>query len=135
VEDDMADATTAGTAKLDDATKQVKPKARKAATHLRAVTTEPIVETKEIAEDRLAALREQIADLAEQVEEYAEDRLEDARDLIANVADAGTALAARAGRQTLSTARAVRDDPLPLIVGLGVVAILTAMVVGNANRR
>ena len=131
----MADATTAGTAKLDDVNKQVKSKTRKAATHLRAVTSEPIAETKEIAEDRLTALREQIAALAGQVEDYAEERLEDARDLIANVADAGTVLAARAGRQTLSTARAVRDDPLPLVVGLGVVAILTAMVVGNANRR
>jgi hypothetical protein len=131
----MADATTAETTKSDAAVTRAKSKSRKAATHLRAVITEPVVETKDVAEDGLTALREQISDLARQLEEYAEERLEDARDLIANVADAGTVLAERAGRQTVSTARAIRNDPLPMIVGLGVVAILTAMVVGNANRR
>jgi hypothetical protein len=131
----MADATTAETTKPDELVKQVKSKARKAATHLRAVVTEPVVETTDVAEDVITALREQISDLARQVEEYAEDRLDDARDLIANAAEAGSVLAERAGRQTLSTARAIRSDPLPLIVGLGVIGILTAMIVGNANRR
>jgi hypothetical protein len=134
-EDDMAEATTAETPKPGNAIKQVKTRTRKAASHLRAVTTEPMVEAEDAAEDRVASLREQISELAQQVEAYAEDRLDDARDLVASVADAGTVLAARAGRQTLATARAVRNDPLPLIVGLGVVALLTAMVVGNVNRR
>ncbi len=131
----MAEATTAETPKPGNAIKQVKTRTRKAASHLRAVTTEPMVEAEDAAEDRVASLREQISELAQQVD-TAEDRLDDARDLVASVADAGTVLAARAGRQTLATARAVRNDPLPLIVGLGVVALPpAAMVVGGINRR
>jgi len=132
----MADGETPETPpKTDEAIKRVKTQTRKAAVHLRAVVAEPAAEIKDDADEGLVSLRQQIADLARQVEQYAGDRLEDAQGLVSNAADAGTVLAARAGRQTLATARAVQKDPLPLVVGLGVLALLTAIVLGNATRR
>jgi hypothetical protein len=53
-----------------------------------------------------------------------EDRFNDAR-----------GLAQSAGRQTIVAARAVRDDPLPVIVALGVVALLAALIIGRNNNR
>jgi hypothetical protein len=131
----MADIATAEIPKADEAVRQIKTRTRRAVTHLRAVTAEPIAEAKDATEDGIISLREQIGDLAKQVEQFAEDRFEDAQEVVANVADGGVILAARAGRQTLATARAIRDDPLPLIVGLGVVALTAAFIVGNSNRR
>ena len=86
-------------------------------------------------EDRVASLGTQIAELTHQVEQFAEDRWDDARELAAGVEHASTVAARRVGRSTVAAARAVRDDPLPMIVGLGVLALLAAFVLGQSGPR
>jgi hypothetical protein len=123
----------ADVAKADEVVKPIKARTRKAATHLRAVTSEPMVEVKRDVDEHVASLREQIAALAHQVEQFAEDRYGEAHELVSNIGDAGAVLSARAGRQTIAAARSIRNDPLPTIVALGVLSLLAAIVVGRVN--
>jgi len=101
--------------------------------------TEALAQTTSTVEsellERIASLREQLADLARQVEAFAQDQLTEARDLAAEVGNAGADVARRAGRRTASAARAVRDDPIPVVVALGVLALLTAFFVARRQEQ
>ena len=80
-------------------------------------------------------LGEQVSALAQQVEQFAEERYGDARELAGNVAGAGAEVAARAGRQTAATVNAIRRDPLPALVALGILGLLLALVLGRSGQR
>ena len=108
---------------------------RRAAADLRTATVDVAADVGEELEDRVASLGDQLQWLAEQVEQFTEERYGRARELVAQVGDAGAVLADRAGRQTRAAARAVRNDPLPIVVALGVLAVLAAIVIGRANNR
>jgi hypothetical protein len=87
------------------------------------------------AEGLIDSLREQIGALAAGLEHFAEERYEQARATAGSVADAGSIVAARAGRQTLATAQAIRRDPLPALVAVGVLSLLIALFMGTMKRR
>jgi hypothetical protein len=118
-----------------DVVRPLKARSRKAASHLKAVTAETAAEARDDAEGLIDSLREQIGALAAGIEHFAEERYDQARATAGSVADAGAVVAARAGRQTVATANAIRRDPLPTLVAVGVVSLLLALLLGVAKRR
>ena len=130
----MADISTAA-----EAVPPSKARTRRAASHLKAVTAEAAAdvadETADEARGLVHLLGEQVSALAQQVEQFAEERYGDARELAGNVAGAGAEVAARAGRQTAATANAIRRDPLPALVALGILGLLLALVLGRSGQR
>jgi hypothetical protein len=125
----------ADTANAADVVRPIKARTKRAASHLRAVTTETAAETADGAHGLVQSLGEQVGALAQQVEQFAEDRYGDAREIAGNVADAGAVVAGRAGRQTVAAANAIRRDPLPALVALGVVGLLLALLFGRSAHR
>lgn len=95
--------------------------------------SEMAAETEDDLEDRFAELREQVKVMRDQFEAYAGRRMHDIRDTAAETLHQGGRAVRAAGRQATAVGVAVRHDPLPTIVGLGVIAALTALVV--AGRR
>jgi len=118
-----------------DTVRPLKTRARKAASHLKAVTTETAAEANEDAQGLIDSLRHEIGALAAEVEHYAEERYDQARAAAGAVADAGAIVAARAGRQTVAAANAIRRDPLPALVAVGILSLLLALVLGATQRR
>lgn len=129
----------------DDIRDAVKPVAKRVRTAAKRVGTQVRVARAQLADDiddgvddiegRVESLSEEIAVLARQIERFAGHRLDDVRDLAAEVGSAGTVAVRRAGRQTAAAARAVREDPLPTVIALGVLALLATFVVSRANQR
>lgn len=78
-------------------------------------------------EHRLNELREELGSLALRLEDYAADRIGDARDIVVEAGHQGARAARNVGRQANAVGQAVREDPLPTVVALGVIALLTAM--------
>ena len=115
-----------------DVVRPLRTHARQATSHLKAVAAESGARD---AEGLIDSLREQIGALAAGLEQFAEQRYEQARATAGSVADAGAIVAARAGRQTLATANAIRRDPLPALVAVGVLSLLIALFMGVAKRR
>jgi ElaB/YqjD/DUF883 family membrane-anchored ribosome-binding protein len=80
----------------------------------------------------LTSLRKEIATLAESVNDYGGNRLSDlqhgATALAREVQQQLPAVAKQASRQAGIAARAVRNDPLPTIVMLGTIALVSALV-------
>jgi hypothetical protein len=113
----------------------LRTRSRKAASHLKAVATETADSARGDAEGLIDSLRDQIGALATGIEHFAEERYDQARATAGNVADAGAVVAARAGRQTVATANALRRDPLPALVAVGVVSLLLALFMGTMKRR
>jgi hypothetical protein len=86
-------------------------------------------------EEHVAGLSEQLADLAHRVERYAADSAAGTRDLVAGAGYAGARAGRIAGRQLASTARAVRDDPLPTMAAFGVLALIAMVVFSRRDAR
>jgi hypothetical protein len=125
-ETEMADIAT-------DVLRPLRTHARQATSHLKAVAAETAGERD--AEGLIESLRQQLGALAAGIEQFAEERYEQARATAGSVADAGSIVAARAGRQTLATAHAIRRDPLPALVAVGVLSLLLALFMGTTKRR
>jgi hypothetical protein len=115
--------------------KAVRARGGRAAARLKTATVHAAADVGDELEDRVSSLSEQLAGLTQQVEHFASERYDEARELVANVGDAGAALADRAGRQTRAAAQAVRNDPMPTVLTLGVLALLAAIVIGRVNNR
>jgi phage host-nuclease inhibitor protein Gam len=115
--------------------KAVRARGQRAAARLRTAAVDAATDVEDELEEQVASLSDQLARLAQQVEQFAEERYGDARELVASVGDAGAALASRARRQTRVAARAVREDPLPTVVAVGVLALLAAIIIGRMNDR
>jgi len=113
----------------------LKSRSRKAASQLKAVARETADTARGDAEGLIDSLRDQIGALAAGIEHFAEERYDQARATAGSVADAGSIVAARAGRQTLATANAIRRDPLPVLVAVGVISLLLALFMGTMRRR
>jgi len=122
-------------AEATDVVRPLKTRSRKAASHLKAVAAETADAARGDAEGVIESLREQIGALAAGIEHFAEERYDQARSTAGSVADAGAIVAARAGRQTVATANAIRRDPLPALVAVGVVSLLLALFMGFMKRR
>jgi len=115
--------------------KAARVRGQRAAARLKTATVEAAADVEDELEEQVASLSAQLAGLAQQVERFAEERYGDARELLANVGDTGAALASRARRQTGVAARAVRDDPLPAVIAVGVLALLAVVIIGRVNDR
>jgi hypothetical protein len=129
-ETEMADIANAA-----DVVRPIKARTRKAASHLQAVASEAATEAGGDVHSLIDSLREQVSALAAQAERFAEERYDEAREIAGNVADAGAVAAARAGRQTVAAASAIRRDPLPAIVAVGIIGLIIALLIGQTGRR
>jgi hypothetical protein len=104
--------------------RRAKPKSAAASSRQKTVASKATVASEDDLHDRVAALRDQAAVLAQSMEQLVEGRFTDAR-----------SLARSASRQAVVAARAVRDDPFAAIVALGIVALVAALVVGRERDR
>jgi len=129
----------------DDIGDAMKPAAKKGRTAAKRVGTQVKVARAKLVddledgageiEDRVESLGQEIATLAHQLERFAGHRLDDVRDMASEFGSAGEVAVRRAGQQTAAAARAVRQDPLPTVVALGVLALLAAFLISRANQR
>ena len=129
----------------DEIEKAVTPVVRTAKTAAKRVGTQVKVARAKVADDlddkteeleeRITSLGDEISVLAHQIERFAGHRLDDVREMASDLGEAGTVAVRRAGRQTVAAARAVRDDPLPTVVALGIVALLATFVMTRMDRR
>jgi hypothetical protein len=125
-----------------DDTEKAKETVKQAARELSQRASELGGEAKDAVEDsqvelagRLDELRDQVAALAQRFEDFAAERLDDVREIAAETADRGGRAVQAAGRRAQSVGAAVREDPLPVVVGLGIIALLTALLIGRSNSR
>jgi hypothetical protein len=116
----------------DDDPQGAKGRGSAAAARQAEAIAEAVPEVEEEIEDelgeQLSSLRGQIADIAREIEGLAAEAVLEARDLARGASYMGAMAARRAGRTAVSAARGVREDPLPMVIGLGVLALLTAMI-------
>lgn len=134
----MADAEDEIENQVKPAVRTVKTAAKRVGAQVkvaRAKVADELDDQAEELEERIASLSEEISTLAHQIERFAGHRLDDVREMAADLREAGTVAVRRAGRQTVAAARAVREDPLPTVVALGVVALLATFVMARMNQR
>ena len=86
-------------------------------------------------EEHVAGLSDQLAELRVRVEHFAERSAAGARDLVSGASYAGAMATRQAGHQVVRAARAVRSDPLPAILGLGILTLVTAVIVTRWDDR
>lgn len=81
---------------------------------------------------QIAALREEIAAISDSVNKYSNHRLSDAQHNAVAVVDQvrhqGVVAARQIGRQANVAGRAVQENPIPVIVALGTVALISALI-------
>ncbi|UXN69566.1 hypothetical protein N8A98_20445 [Devosia neptuniae] len=81
---------------------------------------------------QIAALRKEIAGIADAVSDYSDHGLHDVQHnalaLANEVRHQGAAVAKQVSRQAGVASRAARDHPVPLIIALGTIALLSALV-------
>lgn len=81
--------------------------------------------------DHVAALRQEIVAIAEAINEYGGERLHGvqrgAAQLAKDVQHQLPVVARQVSRQASSAGRAVRQDPLPVVVAVGTVVLLAAL--------
>ena len=130
-DDGFGDATKPTAKKVRTAAKRVGTQVKVA----RAKLVDDLEDGAGEIEDRVESLGQEIATLAHQLERFAGHRLDDVRDMASEFGSAGEVAGRRAGRQTAAAARAVRQDPLPTVVALGVLALLAAFLISRANQR
>jgi len=132
IDKNLDEAKNAAKSAIKSASTEVSARASKTADRV----SEAVSEIDDDLEGRFAELREQVAAIRDQLEEFAAERLEDVKDVAAETLHQGGRAVRAAGRQASAVGVAVRNDPLPAIVGLGVIALLTALVIGrNAEGR
>jgi hypothetical protein len=82
--------------------------------------------------DQLATLRKEIAAISDAVSDYSGHQLGDvernARAVAREVRHQGAVVARQVSRQASVAGKAVQDNPLPVIVVLGTIALLSALV-------
>lgn len=82
--------------------------------------------------EQLAALRKEIASISEAVSDYGGDTLGDmqhnARALAKEVRHQGAVVAREVNRQASVAGKAIQENPVPVIVALGTIALLSALV-------
>ena len=78
---------------------------------------------------QIASLRKQIDQISHSVNSYSIHDLQHNAVAIANeVRHQGRAVARQVGRQANMAGRAVQDNPVPLIVALGTIALVSALI-------
>lgn len=82
--------------------------------------------------DQIAALRKEVAAVSDAVSDYSGRQLGDAQHnalaLAREVRHQGAVVARQVGRQASVAGKAVQDNPLPVIVVLGTLALLSALI-------
>lgn len=132
IDKNLDEAKNAAKSAIKSASTEVSARAAKTADRVSEVATE----VEDDLEGRFAELREQVLVIRDQLEDFAAERMEDVKDVAAETLHQGGRAVRAAGRQANAVGVAVRNDPLPAIVGLGVIALLTALVIGrNAEGR
>lgn len=88
--------------------------------------------------DQIASLREEIASISESVSKYSNRRLHDMGDNAVAVVDQvrhqGAVAARQIGRQANVAGRAVQENPIPVIVALGTIALISALIFTATDR-
>lgn len=80
---------------------------------------------------RLADLRHEIASLTESMQDFGLDAYDGALDVLDDVRHQAGRATRQVGRQANAAGAAIRENPVPTIAILGVIALLTAMVVNR----
>lgn len=87
---------------------------------------------------QLAALRREIATISSAVEEYGGPAVHDMRhnavELVDQVRHQGAAAARQIGKQANVAGHAVRENPIPVIVALGAIALISAVIFTRDQR-
>jgi hypothetical protein len=82
--------------------------------------------------EQIEGLRKEIADISSAVSKYSGHALDDvqhgAAALAKDVRHQGAVVARQVSRQASAAGKAVQDNPVPVIVALGVVALLSALI-------
>jgi phage host-nuclease inhibitor protein Gam len=88
--------------------------------------------------EQIAALREEIASISTSVSKYSNSRLHDMQDNAVAVVDQvrhqGAVAARQIGRQANVAGRAVQENPIPVIVALGTIALISALIFTATDR-
>ena len=117
------------------AVKRAAQRASKAAAQAESAVSDMADTATDQLQEQVASLGDQLSRLAAEVEAFATTSIAEARDLAAGAGYAGAMAARGASRQVGAAARAVRSDPVPAIVALGVMALVVAMFVGRGSQR
>ena len=86
-------------------------------------------------DDQLEETAGSIAILRQRVDALIEEAADDARHLASGAGRTGRAMARRAGHQVASAAESVRDNPIPTVIGLGLIALVTGLLVSRHESR
>lgn len=82
--------------------------------------------------DQIESLRKEVAAMSTAVSKYSGHALDDVQHGVAALAKdmrhQGTAVARQVTRQASAAGKAVQENPVPVIVALGVVALLSALI-------
>ncbi|MEO8686018.1 MAG: hypothetical protein ABI414_14400 [Devosia sp.] len=88
--------------------------------------------------EQISALREEIASISSSVSKYSNSRLHDMQDNAVAVVDQvrhqGAVAARQIGRQANVAGRAVQENPIPVIVALGTIALISALIFTATDR-
>ena len=87
---------------------------------------------------QIAALRDEIASISDSVSKYGNHRLGDMQHnaiaVVDQVRHQGAATARQLGRQANVASRAVQENPIPVIVALGTIALISALIFTASDR-
>lgn len=82
--------------------------------------------------DQIASLRKEIASIAEAVSDYSGHTFDDVQHnavaLAKEVRHQGAAVAKQVSRQATVATKAVQENPLPVIIALGTIALISALI-------
>ncbi|HTM77396.1 MAG TPA: hypothetical protein VL133_07180 [Devosia sp.] len=88
--------------------------------------------------DQIASLRDEIATISESVSKYSSNRLGEAQHNAVAVVDQvrhqGAAAAKQLSRQANVAGRVVQENPIPVIVALGAIALISAFIFTASHR-
>ena len=88
--------------------------------------------------EQIEALREEIASISSSVRKYSSGHLYDIGDNAVAVVDQvrhqGAVAARQIGRQANVAGRAVQENPIPVIVALGTIALISALIFTATDR-
>lgn len=82
--------------------------------------------------DQIAALRKEIASVSDAVSDYSGHTFSDVQHnavaLAREVRQQGAVVARQANRQVSLAGKAIQDNPVPVIIALGTIALLSALI-------
>lgn len=88
--------------------------------------------------EQIAALRKEISAISDAVSDYGGHQLDDMQHnavaLAREVRHQGAAVAKQVGRQASVASRAAQENPVPVIVALGTIALLSALIFARDQR-